>query len=68
MSAPAMAATGGDSEAGGFFLYLFLGFFALIIVFQFTPGLVLFFSIVKELFSRAPKKAVAEGRPEHKDP
>jgi hypothetical protein len=41
----------------GFFLYLFLGFVAMVIVFQCTPGLVLFASMVKELFTPTPKKA-----------
>lgn len=64
---PALAATGGETEANGFLLYLFLGFGALIIVFQFTPGLLLFVTILRELFTRAPKKAPATGRDEPKD-
>ena len=54
---PAVAAGGSDAEGSGLLLYLFLGFVALIVVFQFTPGLVLFATMVKELFSRAPKKS-----------
>lgn len=65
--APALAAAGGETEGNGFLLYLFLGFGALIIVFQFTPGLLLFVTIVKELFARAPKKAVATGTDEPKE-
>jgi hypothetical protein len=38
-------------------IILFLGFAALIIVFQFIPGLVLFATLLKSLFSRVPKKA-----------
>ena len=60
---PALAG-GSESEAGGFLIYLFLGFGALIIVFQFTPGLVLFLTIVRELFTRAPRKITNEGADE----
>lgn len=47
-----------DSVVKGstFLIILFLGFAALIIVFQFIPGLVLFATMLKSLFSRAPKK------------
>jgi hypothetical protein len=53
---PALAASSSNAEGNGFFLYLFLGFVATIIVFQCTPGLVLFATMVKELFTPAPKK------------
>lgn len=56
---PALAATGGEAEGSGLLLILFLGFGALIIVFQFVPGLVLFGTMVKELFTPATKKAAA---------
>jgi hypothetical protein len=57
----ATALAAGDSVAKGssFLLILFLGFFALIVVFQFIPGLVLFFSMLKGIFSAAPKKVSA---------
>ena len=54
--APALAANGGIAKGNSFLLVLFLGFFALIAVFQFIPGLVLFFSMLKGLFTAAPKK------------
>jgi len=53
--APAFAANGSEAKGSTFLLFLFLGFAALIIVFQFIPGLVLFATMLKGLFSRAPK-------------
>jgi hypothetical protein len=54
---PALAASSNEAEGSGLLLILFLGFGALIIVFQFVPGLVLFVTMVKELFTPAEKKA-----------
>jgi hypothetical protein len=54
--APAFAAGGTEGKGTSFLLVLFLGFAALIIVFQFIPGLVLFASMLKGLFTSAPKK------------
>jgi hypothetical protein len=54
--APALAANGGEVKGISFLLILFLGFAALIIVFQFIPGLVLFVTMLKGLFTRASKK------------
>jgi hypothetical protein len=55
--APALAANVSEVKGSSFLIILFLGFAALIIVFQFIPGLVLFATMLKGLFSRAPKKA-----------
>ena len=55
--APAFAANGSEAKGSTFLLVLFLGFAALIIVFQFIPGLVLFATMLKGLFTKAPKKA-----------
>ena len=55
--APALAANGSEAKGSTFLIILFLGFAALIIVFQFIPGLVLFATMLKGLFTRAPKKA-----------
>jgi hypothetical protein len=55
--APAFAADGSVVKGSTFLLILFLGFAALIIVFQFIPGLVLFTTLLKSLFTRVPKKA-----------
>ena len=53
---PAIAASDSIVKGSSILLILFLGFFALIIVFQFIPGLVLFFSMLKGLFKAAPEK------------
>ncbi len=60
--APALAADGGLVKGTSILLILFLGFAALIIVFQFIPGLVLFYSMVKGLFRRAEKDADTKGK------
>lgn len=51
------AAYAADAGGGGgsFLLTLFVGFFALIIVFQLVPALVLFFGLLKGLFLRDHK-------------
>ena len=53
----ALAADGSVVKGSSILLILFLGFAALIIVFQFIPGLALFATLLKSLFTRAPKKA-----------
>ncbi len=53
---PAFAAGAHDGKGSSLLLFLFLGFAALIIVFQFIPGLVLFASMLRGLFTSAPKK------------
>jgi hypothetical protein len=55
--APAFAADGSEVKGSMFLLVLFLGFAALIIVFQFIPGLMLFATMLKGLFTRVPKKS-----------
>ncbi len=59
--APVLAAEGHNGKGTGILLVLFLGFAALIIVFQFIPGLVLFASMLRGLFTSAPKKTLHEG-------
>lgn len=54
---PALAASGNDAKGSGILIFLFLGFAALIIVFQFIPGMVLFASMLKGLFTSAHKKS-----------
>ena len=56
---PALAASDSVVKGSSILLILFLGFFALIVVFQFIPGLVLFFSMLKGLFAAASKKEPA---------
>jgi hypothetical protein len=52
-----LAANGSVVKGSSILLILFLGFAALIIVFQFIPGLVLFTTLLKSLFTLVPKKA-----------
>ena len=49
---PALAA-GGGVGGSSVLLVMFLGFFALVVVFQFIPALVLFYNMLKGLFSAA---------------
>lgn len=60
----AFAASGAESEENSLLLGLFLGFGALIIVFQLFPGAMLFFSMVKGLFSSARKETPVAAREE----
>lgn len=46
------AASGGDTESMSTLTLLFLGFLALIIAIQFIPGVVLFYSMLRGLFSK----------------
>ena len=54
-ASPAFAATEAVGEGGSFLLTLFIGFFALIIVFQLVPATILFFGMLKSLFVRDHK-------------
>ncbi len=59
ISSSAFAAEGGAGVAGSLLLILFLGFFALIIVFQLVPAFLLFAGLLKGLFGKpqeAPQK------------
>lgn len=51
----AYAAVGTHSEGAGILAYFFIGFFALIIVSQLVPAMILFFGLVKSIFSRRAK-------------
>ncbi len=52
----AYAANGVHSEGAGILTYLFVGFFALILITQLAPAMVLFFGLVKGIFFRQEKK------------
>ena len=53
MVSTVVAATAAPAEQGGsMLLTLFIGFFALIVVFQLVPACLLFVGILKGLFSR----------------
>lgn len=53
----AFAGTGASSEENGWLWMLFLGFGALIIVFQLVPSMILFGSMLRGLFSSAAKES-----------
>lgn len=53
----ALATTGGGNVELSFMTVLFMGFGALIIVFQLIPGAILFTGMLKGLFSPADKKS-----------
>ncbi|MGW8311738.1 MAG: hypothetical protein ACWGOL_00745 [Desulfuromonadales bacterium] len=54
----AYAATGMHGEGAGILTYFFIGFFALIIVSQLVPAMILFFGMVKGLLTRPEKSSV----------
>ena len=55
-----MAAGGGSTEPVGILMILFIGFGALILVFQLFPAVVLFVGMVKGLMAPAVKKEKVE--------
>ena len=55
LSTTAYAAAEAGDQGGSFLLTLFIGFFALIIVFQLVPAVLLFTGMLKGLFSREHK-------------
>ena len=67
-SSVAFASGGSGDGEGRLLVFVFLGFGALIIAFQMIPGLILFVSMIKEVFSRSARKppALAEGVQERK--
>jgi hypothetical protein len=52
------AAAGTQGEDMGILAYMFIGFFALVVVSQLVPAMILFFGMVKALFSRSEKSSV----------
>ena len=61
-STSAFAAVGTSSGEGSFLLSLFIGFFALIIVFQVVPACLLFVGMVKGLLGHAGDEATSSNR------
>jgi hypothetical protein len=51
---PALASSDPETTGGSLLVFLFLGFGALIVVFQLIPSLILFGSMLKGLFGGAP--------------
>jgi hypothetical protein len=56
------AAPGSEGEGVSYLGYLFLGFFALIIVSQLVPACLLFYGMVKGVFSAQEDKEASEAR------
>ncbi len=54
----AFAASGVQSQESGILVYFFIGFFALIIVSQLVPALILFIGMVRGVFSPSEKVSV----------
>ena len=53
----ALATSGGEPVELSFMTVLFMGFGAMIIVFQLVPGVILFAGMLKGIFSPAEKKS-----------
>lgn len=64
--APALAAVEADPGEGGMLLNLFLGFGAVILVFQLLPSLILFASMIKGLVARPAKETMATAEKQDK--
>jgi hypothetical protein len=56
-STPVFAATQSGAGEGSLLLSLFIGFFALIIVFQLVPATIMLIGLIRGLFGRDQKKA-----------
>lgn len=56
-STAAFAANGAGDTEGGLLLSLFIGFFALVLVFQIVPAFLLFVGMIRGLFSQDSKEA-----------
>lgn len=55
----AFAASGAENDDTGLFFWLFIGFAAMIIAFQFLPGIMMFFGMAKGLFTSGSKESAA---------
>jgi len=53
----ALASGAAETGGSGFLIALFLGFIAVIVVFQLIPSMVVFISVVKEIFASRSTKA-----------
>lgn len=54
----AYAATGVQSQETGLLIYFFIGFFALIVVSQLVPAVILFVGMIKGVFSHNEKASI----------
>lgn len=60
----AYAAPGSEGESVGWLGYMFAGFFAVVIVTQLVPAAILFFGMLKGIFSAREKVDAAEAQGE----
>ena len=58
--ATAFAASGASEEGSGIFVWIFLGFFAVIVVGQLVPAVMLITGLVKGITSKKEAKAEAK--------
>lgn len=54
----AYAASGMQSQETGILVYFFIGFFALIVVSQLVPAVILFVGMLRGVFARSEKASV----------
>ena len=54
------AASGVQGQETGILVYFFIGFFALIIISQLVPAVILFVGMIKGVFARSEKAAVSK--------
>jgi len=57
LATPALAGDGGAANGSSLLVIIFLGFGALIVVFQFIPALILFYAGLRGLFAPQSKNA-----------
>lgn len=62
LAAPALASEAARTEANPVVVALFLGLLGTIILFQLIPGLLLFVTMLKGLFGKAPAGSNSDGR------
>jgi len=55
----AYAAAGTHNDGAGILAYAFIGFFALIVVSQLVPAMILFFGMIKGVFAGKEKTSVS---------
>lgn len=53
----ALAASGAENDGTGLFFWIFLGFGAMVVAFQFFPGMTMFFGMLKGLFPSTAREA-----------
>lgn len=58
-SSSVFAASGAENEGTGLFFWLFVGFAAMIIAFQFLPGIMMFLGMLKGLVSSEAKESTS---------